>query len=217
MPTSQRADWFRRTTWTNQDEAEFFARLGRSRTMFHKAQYLRIQGFTLWRAGHADPALTLLNLLVSDYPEESQLASAQEHRGSILRKQGHIEAAIAAFAAGHEAELRCPTFHTRCSLLLGVLIVEERLVDRYPQAQEAVESYAAKNPDFLLPVDAYQLNLVRAAVAKHKKNETRARRYAKDALDAANMVSSGLPGYPKLGIVGSATSKLHAWLRRWSA
>ena len=40
-------DWFRRTTWSDEDERAFFARLVRSRGIFRKAQYLRIQAVTL--------------------------------------------------------------------------------------------------------------------------------------------------------------------------
>jgi len=36
-------EWFRNTTWNKDIDAEFEARLKRSRGSFHKAQYLRIQ------------------------------------------------------------------------------------------------------------------------------------------------------------------------------
>jgi hypothetical protein len=36
-------DWYRKTTWSEADQADFFARFKRSRTPYNKAQYLRIQ------------------------------------------------------------------------------------------------------------------------------------------------------------------------------
>jgi hypothetical protein len=46
-----KTEWFRRTTWTPEDEASFRARLKRSRGSFHKAQYLRIQAEHLQEVG----------------------------------------------------------------------------------------------------------------------------------------------------------------------
>ena len=40
-------EWFRRKTWTQEDREAFFARLKRSRGLFHKAQYLRVQAYEL--------------------------------------------------------------------------------------------------------------------------------------------------------------------------
>src|ERR1700722_5779262 len=62
-----REDWYRRTTWSNDDREQFFARLERSREAFHKSQYLRIQAYCLQLAGLYEDALQLLNLLVERF------------------------------------------------------------------------------------------------------------------------------------------------------
>ena len=41
------ADWFRRETWTQEDEAEFFKKLNRAKKS-NRAQYLRIQANHLY-------------------------------------------------------------------------------------------------------------------------------------------------------------------------
>ncbi len=52
------------------DEAEFFARLSRSRGASNKVQYLRIQALHLQEAEMPSQALTLLKRAQADYPEE---------------------------------------------------------------------------------------------------------------------------------------------------
>jgi len=80
-----KADWFRRSTWTAQDEADFQANLGRSRSIFHKEQYLRIQAARLAAVGSEpliEAALRLLDQLISQFPHDSQLALAFQQRAS---------------------------------------------------------------------------------------------------------------------------------------
>lgn len=67
-----REDWYRRPTWTSDDEAAFFARLKRSHGVFHKAQYLRIQALHLQENGYYAEALRLLRIARAEYPEDSQ-------------------------------------------------------------------------------------------------------------------------------------------------
>ena len=64
-------DWYRKTTWTKEDEEYFFAKLARARKD-GRAQYLKLQAATL--IGTKDLALMgiaemLLLKLLSDYPD----------------------------------------------------------------------------------------------------------------------------------------------------
>jgi tetratricopeptide (TPR) repeat protein len=217
MPASPREEWFRRTNWSEQDRAEFFSRLARSRSQYHKAQYLRIQGYTLGEAGRTQPALELLDLLVEKYQNKSQLALAQEHRGKLLRALGDTAGAIEAFAAGERAEAAYPTSCTRCSLMFALLVVEEGLVNQYQEAGRAVDAYCAKNSELPFPIDAYHVNVIRAKLAKHQHREEDARHHANVAIEASKRDSSDFKGHPKIGLVGRATSTLHALLRYWAA
>ena len=77
-------DWFRRTTWSPDDEREFFARLGRSRGPERKAQYLRIQASHLATAAPPlhGPALALLDRLLAEYPGDLMLAQVHAQPGA---------------------------------------------------------------------------------------------------------------------------------------
>ena len=84
-------DWFRRHTWTDSDRAEFYARLERSRTAFHKAQYARIQAYELHQAGgarYAREALDLLDTIVESWMGDAQRASVHHQRAECLRDLG---------------------------------------------------------------------------------------------------------------------------------
>ena len=67
-----RYDWYRKTTWTEQDRSEFWLRLNRSRNDFNKAQYLRIQALTLEETGveaNIHASMELLDGRLADYPD----------------------------------------------------------------------------------------------------------------------------------------------------
>jgi hypothetical protein len=62
-----KAEWFRRSTWTKQDQDEFYARLGRSKTLYNKSQYVRIQASHLQRAGLVRESLELLARIIHEF------------------------------------------------------------------------------------------------------------------------------------------------------
>jgi len=58
--TSSTRDWFRKTTWSADDERDFRAHLKRAR-VDRRPQYLRIQAAHLLENGLPEPALVLLD------------------------------------------------------------------------------------------------------------------------------------------------------------
>jgi hypothetical protein len=61
-------DWFRKTSWSETDQADFFARLKRSRGASNKAQYLRIQASHLEGVGSPGLLRASLTLLDKETP-----------------------------------------------------------------------------------------------------------------------------------------------------
>jgi len=97
-----KVEWFRRTTWTAADAADFAAHLKRSRSDFHKAQYLHIQAGHLHAVGVPEltaVALGLLDQLVTDWPSESQLSIAHAQRAQCLVDLGRSAEALDAYRA----------------------------------------------------------------------------------------------------------------------
>src|SRR5437016_4351602 len=68
-----RDEWFRSETWDEPTRVAFEARLARSRTPFHRAQYLRIQGLTLTTTNkrcEVSAGRALLERVITDFPDE---------------------------------------------------------------------------------------------------------------------------------------------------
>ena len=73
LQTMANEDWYRNKTWNNEVEADFEARLKRSRGAFNKAQYLRIQASYLLDISDKKTQLvgvSLMERLIRDYPTE---------------------------------------------------------------------------------------------------------------------------------------------------
>jgi hypothetical protein len=75
-------DWFRSPDWSEEAQADFERRLGRSRP-HRRAQYLRIKGLALESAGEIDGARTLWLRVLDDVGEFASLQGygAMEHLG----------------------------------------------------------------------------------------------------------------------------------------
>lgn len=71
-----REDWYRNTSWGDEIEAAFRERLKRSRQLFHKAQYLRIQGNILLTSkdiSSQEVGISLMKELLNDYPDNKDV------------------------------------------------------------------------------------------------------------------------------------------------
>jgi hypothetical protein len=68
-----RDDWYRSETWDESVREAFETKLARSRTAFHRAQYLRIQGLTLTGTNKRREVVAgraLLERVIADFPDE---------------------------------------------------------------------------------------------------------------------------------------------------
>jgi predicted RNA polymerase sigma factor len=108
-------NWFRRKKWTPTDRDAFFARLRRSRSTFHKAQYLRIQAVELKVTGSPEgtaAALELAEVLLRDYPDPSELAHAHFIRAECLQARADVQGAVGAYRKAIQAQRTQPNVRT---------------------------------------------------------------------------------------------------------
>jgi hypothetical protein len=137
-------DWFRRKTWTPADRETFFARLRRSRTTYHKAQYLRVQAVELQATGTpegVDAALELAEVLLRDYPAPTELAHAHLIRAECLESRGDVAGAAEAYRHALRAQRACPKVRTTAHQGFAWLVATRPLPELYREAIAALDEF----------------------------------------------------------------------------
>jgi tetratricopeptide (TPR) repeat protein len=195
-------DWYRKTTWSEADQADFFARLKRSRTAHNKAQYLRIQAYHLEGVGSSKllkASLALLDKMFAEFPDKTQLASAYGQKASCLAKLGEINQAIAYYQRALKTEREFPNVKTNAFMQFGRLIVENNLTKLFDEALEELKELDLRGIKF--PSDIFQAFGIRSIIAAHKGETEKAKEFAKIALEAADKAHSGLRYHSTVGLV----------------
>jgi hypothetical protein len=174
-------NWFRRTTWTPADREEFFARLRRSRTTFNKSQYLCIQAGTL--LGTHTPegivaALELTEVLLRDFPDPFELASAHLIRAECLESRVDIPGAVEAYRCALQAQRDHPKVRTTAYEDFAWLVATQPLPDLYREALAALD-------EFGYPGWSYRSGGARALIQFALGDRAAAGQSARLALEAA--------------------------------
>lgn len=211
-----RPEWFRRSTWTEQDRAEFNARLNRSRGASSKAQYLRIQAVHLAEAGHHLAAIELLDRLLAEFPEKLELASTHQQKGESLAHIGQIMPAICEYRAALQMEREYPNVRTGAWLAFGWLVVQHNLQDLYEEVSLVFQEFIDRSR-LTFPMEAYRYYAVESIIADSRGNRTSAKAFATQALTEARRTNSGFRYHAKLGLVGSQPSWMEQKLRAIAA
>lgn len=209
-------EWFRRTSWSPDDEREFFARLKRSRGARNKSQYLRIQASHLEGTGDSrlvEVSLGLLSLLLRDYAEPSQVACAWKQRASCHERLDQIDEAMEAYRKAIQAEQEQPNWKTGAALDFAWLVATRRLRFVY---EEALRLLDASQASVTFPLDAFRHSAIRAMIAADRGDRASAGRFAQAALESADRKESGFRYHKNLGLVGSKHREVVEQLKRWA-
>ena len=212
-------DWFRRHTWTQVEQAEFFARLHRSRGAFHKAQYARIQAYELHKVGgarYAREALELLDMIVQSWMEEAQRASVHHQRAECLRDLGRDADAIAAYRDTFGEQRRLPSYLTNAHRDFAWWIAASGKHEFFDEALNVLEEFSREG-GITFPASAYLAEGARALIQHARGDRQLASTHARRALDAAGMKHSGRRYHPTVGLVQTRDEKTHAILTSLAA
>jgi len=200
--------WFRRTTWSPSDRADFFARLARSRSIGARAQYLRIQASHLQQIG-TEPmyqaALELLDQLLTDYPRPVELAMAHGQRAECLAGLGRSEEAVAAYRAAFGVQRRFPHAIALAHIEFAELVLKLGRADLFSEALAVLDEFGGNE---MLPILMYRYAAAHAHLCKATGNRTEARHFARAAIAAATKPTSGLQFHPDLGLVSTDSEEL---------
>lgn len=199
--------WFQRTTWSEVERADFYARLERSRSSSTKAQYLLTQAAYLAAAGdqaRLSAAIELIDDMLARCPYDFHLALAHQQRAECLDALDRTSEAIESFRAGVTAQRAFPNVRTRVALVFGMFCIRRDLVALFEEAEAYVAELSDASP---FPRDTFEANAVFALARAHRGDATAAREAAAGALDAAARTAS-VPGHPTLGLVNDIEPRL---------
>jgi tetratricopeptide (TPR) repeat protein len=190
-------DWFRRSSWTVLDRDAFRAKLARAKGD-NRAQYLRIQAGCLADAGLPQPALELLEEVVTGYPDSLEVATALGQMGACRIALGDSPGALEAYAASVE-RMRGSRMISDAWLDYGLCAAALAVSEHYERVLRAFEDMTPRW-SLWLPHDSFRIHAARALIWR-ETGLAGAGDEARAALAAADQQTSGLAGRPKLGLV----------------
>jgi hypothetical protein len=208
-----RDEWYRRTTWTDADAADFRRRLNRAR---YRAQYLCIQASALQATGSPDlahVALELANEMVARYPEPFHLGSAHLTRARCFIAIGAISDAVSAFRQSFAAQREMPNIHTNAYLPFAWTVGRLRLSDYYADALAVMEEFFTPS-DLMFPNDRYAYFGALAFLAEGLGDLDGASRWAANALVGAVETASPFPRHRSEGLVCDPMPDTHLRLQQ---
>lgn len=199
------ADWFRNTQWSPEIEADFEARLARSRSQ--KAQYLRIQGSML-KDTHPEVAVRLLSRCV-ELRDDFHIAAAWLDTAHAHYRLGDVDRALACLEAAMDQEARQPMFRTSAPFDYAMLVALHLDADRFDSALAALD----RTSEALLPVMDFQRESARAVILSARGRHDEARQAAERALMAESVQAGWIPGHPEVGVAPRADNPLSIRIR----
>jgi tetratricopeptide (TPR) repeat protein len=200
-------DWYSKTTWTEADQADFFARLKRSRMAHNKANYLWVQARELDKVGLSHEAMMLLDKVLTEFPEPYWLPLVCKLKAEIFIKLGNLDQAIAFYRRALDVERQHPNHRTQVVYDFGKLVVENKMTPLYDEALAVLNEMEVPGKKF--PVQIYKKNGILAIMAAHKGQGENAGKFAQIALDAVAKDDSGFRYHPKFGLVQDQESKFY--------
>jgi hypothetical protein len=201
-------DWYRKNSWTEEDETEFFSKLKKSRE-HSRPQYLRIQAVTLYETNDTellDAASTLLQKYFDEYPDDKMERSiAFKLMGDICYKQEKYSMALENYKGALDYEEIYPQVKTDAYLSYSELIIRLNKTEFFEDVEKLLLE-RAKELDF--PKNRYTANAILSIINKQKHDFEKANHYRNIAEEAANAESSGLVWHKKLGLVNDRNKLL---------
>jgi hypothetical protein len=205
-------DWFRRKTWTEEDRAEFAARLRRSRGAIYKAQYSRIQAYTLQTVGTEEAllaALELLDTILAEWRSEAELAAVHHQYAECLVLLGHPDRAVDSFREVFATQRLNRGHITGAHLNFGWLAITTPMPSLYAEVLGVLDEFRSG----VFVSEVYRDAAIRAIIHHSRGEDRPARDFAKLALNAAAVTQSQLPRHPGIGLVTSPDPDIHAQLQ----
>jgi len=192
-------EWYRKKTWTKDDESEFFAKLQRARKD-GRAQYLMLQAYALSETDNKELWAVALNLIQKYFDEYSddqfEKSGAYGTVGKIYCKMGEYDLALESYKKAVEQEKAYPGVRTGAFLDFSQLAIHQNRTDLF----DDIEAVLLDNIEECgFPSSKYIECEALSTIYKHKNDLERANYYKILAEETANDDDSCLVYYRKFG------------------
>jgi hypothetical protein len=204
-------DWFRRQSWSQEDQTEFWQRLNRARE-HNRAQYVFVQGYTLMQAGpqYCAGAIELFDYVIDRYSDSISFVQALSAKADCLVASADIEGALTYYERAIQRMRIKPNNQTWAWLDFVWIVATNELSNSYERALAILDEFGSRPP--LFPATAFRFYGSRALIQSACRLTDLAASSARTALDAAGREVSGLRYHPKVGVVGSKYGDIRARL-----
>ncbi len=199
-------DWYRHKTWDKKIEADFEARLKRSRSAFNKAQYLRIQAGYLLDSSDEKNQLVGLNLmerLIKDFPsEEFSVIFGQEQLGDFyLARKGYEKAEhfFRVVTKYYQDKKSRSGTSAMADLKLAETILRSNQMDKFEEAYELVISYPISELTF--NDSKFYYAELRAQLCDAINEKAEAKEFAKTAIELSKITEPQFSRHKTVGLV----------------
>lgn len=210
-------EWYRKTSWIKEDQDDFSARLRRCRSDYARAQYLRIQASHLQLLATPEMykwALVLLERILNDFPDQSQLAMTHFQKAECFEGLGEPRRALELYRCALQAEREFRNRKTNAWLEFGWLVIRCGFSDVYAETLAILDEF--KGP-LMFPVTCFKFFGILAIISDHNFDVVAAKDFAAKALTAASKNDSGFRYHPTVGLVKNPDEKIISHLQRIAA
>ena len=201
-------DWYRKKTWTKDDEEHFLSKLARARKD-GRAQYLKIQVIELIETKNLkllDIAEMLIDKLLSEYPDNNfEKSSALLSLANIYELRGDVDKAIVFYQKTLDFEIIYPKVITNAFLDFSELVIKSKRTDLYNNVEEILMK---RLPDQLFPINKYKAYAILSIISRYKQHDEQAFYFANLAEQYATEKTTGLRYHKDLGVVTQRTKWL---------
>ena len=208
-----RHDWYRKTTWTPDDQQAFFDKLSRAKS-WSAPQYAAIQAYCLADVGTrklAEAALDLLGMVIERWLDDPIIESVHLERAKCLIRLERCEEAVEAFRNALRVGKQKPHgSNTTAALDSGMFAVCHGREDLHDEVLDAFPEWST----LTFPIHRYQHSVVLAIISDSCGYREEARRFAQRALEAAAVTHSGFGYHPKVGLLDKPEPQIHKRVQR---
>jgi tetratricopeptide (TPR) repeat protein len=203
-------DWFRKKTWTEKDEEEFFAKLKRARKD-GRPQYLKIQGIELVETKDEkllEVAEVLLNKVLTEFHDDNFNKSSTLHTlGDIYKIRNDFDKALFYYKQSLDFEKNYPNVITQSYIDFSELVVRTKKEEYFDYVENVLEK---KLPSESFPISKYKIALILSYLNHVKNNNEKSKFYSNLAEENATAETSGFRYHKHLGLV----KERNIWLEK---